>query len=90
MVFREGRKQIGRGQFLLAGLKVQLIAAWSVLRDNDHRRLSIFTLFTPVALFAFLAGVSLFTLWALLTPDTLFAPRTLRPHRSRRALDGHI
>ena len=79
VVFREERKQIGRGQFLLAGLKVQLIAAWSVLRDSDHRRLSIFTLFTPVALFTFFAGVSLFALQALLTGialgvlDALFA-----------------
>lgn len=73
MVLDQGRNQIGRGQILLSGFEIHLIAERRILRHCDHRCFTVFALGSLDTLFALLARVALFTLGSL---DTLFALRS--------------
>ena len=60
MVLGERRKEVGRRQLLLAGLEVQLVAQWGILRDGDDRRFAGVAFLTLDALFAFFSALALF------------------------------
>lgn len=73
MIFGERREGAGRRQLLLAGLKVQLIAARRILSDGDDRCFTVFALGTLNTLLALFTGIALL---ALRTLNTLLSLRS--------------
>ena len=79
VVLCNGGEEVGRGQLLAAGGKVQPVAEGRLLRHGDDRRFAGLAL---DALLAFLAGVALFALGADLPLDALLPDGALFAHRA--------